>query len=463
MEKYGLNDYIGDLFLKRGINNRYLVETLPNNFSEIIQKPFVFVILTFIQLIVTIIWLRNPWPFPHDTVTKHAGAIEIFIMLYCVVSMLYFSFFRLKEQNATSKINSAIKDLQQQAGIYYSSNSSKLMSGLAAKIYSVIVGVIIFVLAIIGLFILIRRFDILYHLLTFVTIILISIFGMTLVYFILKKMFNKIHIKTDGILQFIWKLFLFIPCLTAVLIQWLLNLETGTKIDGTPDPFFARKSLVWIVLLIETCLIALYLVLPYIFNKIVTHDGNILLNDPVYLNKQLVLGKYEDLNGKITPKNEIHYKYKYSISAWIYINPQPPSTSSAYNRFTPLLSYGKKPAIEYNGKTNEIRVITESNTNKNGNTQIVTLSSSKNIQYQKWNNYVINYDGANMDVFINGELVGTKPNIAPYMQYDDVISGHPNGIHGGICNVIYYDYVKSKSDIALTYRTLRDKEFPILK
>ena len=45
---------------------------------------------------------------------------------------------------------------------------------------------------------------------------------------------------------------------------------------------------------------------------------------------------------------------------------------------------------------------------------------------------VINYDGGYMDVFLNGVLVASKPNIAPYIQYDDVVVGENKGLEGGI-------------------------------
>jgi hypothetical protein len=186
------------------------------------------------------------------------------------------------------------------------------------------------------------------------------------------------------------------------------------------------------------------------------------LEKPVYLNEKHVIGTYKDLYKNISPTSDDLYKYQYSLSTWIYINPQPPSTSAAYSGFTSLLSYGGKPTIEYNGKTNELRVTTEASKNEDGTANIVTLASTQNVQYQKWNNFVINYDGANMDVFLNGELVGTKPNIAPYMRLDDIVAGSPNGVHGGICNVIYYDRTLSRGSIALAYRTLRDKSIPIL-
>ena len=90
----------------------------------------------------------------------------------------------------------------------------------------------------------------------------------------------------------------------------------------------------------------------------------------------------------------------------------------------------------------------------------MVIFETKNILYQKWNNIVINYDGGDMDVFLNGELVGSKPGIAPYMRYENVSVGEINGIQGGMCNVKYYNHILSKKDIKLTYKMLRDKNIP---
>ena len=76
-------------------------------------------------------------------------------------------------------------------------------------------------------------------------------------------------------------------------------------------------------------------------------------------------------------------------------------------------------------------------------------------------NFVMNYDGANMDVFLDGELVGTQPNIAPYMSYDKVVAGEKDGIHGGICNVVYYDKPLSRSDIMMSYNLLKHLDIPV--
>ena len=469
---YGMGDYIGDL-LAYGVSEansnkgwsirdsaaltKAAGKSLMQRATSVLEQPKLFALWSLIELVLTVAWLRNPWPFPEDSVTKHAGALEIFVLLYFCVSVLYFLFFKAKQ---TAFAGDDPGPAQHEPGVYGDENG--FLGGLAAKVYATFGSMIILVLAVVGSFMLIRRFDILYYLLTYGMTICIAVLGVALAYLLLKPIFKKWNLSLGGVIGLIWDFILFIPCLAISAIEWFLRQESGKKLDGTPDPFYARNRLVWTVVLVEIVLVALRFALPYIFNKLATHDGKHLLSDPVYLNEKRILGTYKDLHGKVSPTSDDLYKYQYSLSAWIYINPQPPSTSAAYSSFAPLLSYGGKPTIEYNGKTNELRVTTEAGENDDGTTKTVTLSSTKNVQYQKWNNFVINYDGANMDVFINGELVGTKPNIAPYMSLDDVVAGAPNGIHGGICNVVYYDRVLSRGSIALTYRTLRDKSTPIL-
>ena len=67
-----------------------------------------------------------------------------------------------------------------------------------------------------------------------------------------------------------------------------------------------------------------------------------------------------------------------------------------------------------------------------------------------------------MDIFINGKIVGTRKNVVPYMRYENVTIGEEDGIHGGICNVVYYRRVLSMAHINLIYKTLNEKEFPVI-
>ena len=94
---FGLGDYIGDL-LAFGVSKKNEVKgwnlrgnavfteatggTLLKRLASIMEDPQMFAIWSLIELVLTIAWMNNPWPFPTDSVTKHPGALEIFVLLY---------------------------------------------------------------------------------------------------------------------------------------------------------------------------------------------------------------------------------------------------------------------------------------------------------------------------------------------------------------------------------------------
>ena len=158
------------------------------------------------------------------------------------------------------------------------------------------------------------------------------------------------------------------------------------------------------------------------------------------------------------------FRYKYAISGWFYLNPQPPNTNPAYNKYTNIIKYGNKVRLEYNGKKNSLRVMAEVASSNKNNTQknksVVVYESNDDTIYQKWNNVVINYKEGYIDVFLNGVLVGSYSGVAPYMRLDEITTGSDNGIYGGICNVTYYNDVLNEKNIVMSYKTLRIKEMP---
>ena len=85
-----------------------------------------------------------------------------------------------------------------------------------------------------------------------------------------------------------------------------------------------------------------------------------------------------------------------------------------------------------------------------------------NFPLQKWNNVVMSYDKGTFDVFINGKLVASHPEIIPYIQFDNVVSGEDNGISGGICNIVYYSGRLSQSRIQTYYGLLKDSDPPVV-
>jgi len=169
-----------------------------------------------------------------------------------------------------------------------------------------------------------------------------------------------------------------------------------------------------------------YAILPYY---------NTLINKPVYLN---------NIKAHNTP---IKNHYNYSISTWIYINPQPLNTNIHYNKYTSLLNYQNRPEVLYKGKGNSLLV-----NMLNGKTkQIITFSTDK-LKLQAWNHFVINYHNSIVDVFLNNELVGSKDNIVPYINHsDEITTGTANGIHGGIKHLQLFRKRLTKMQIKYLY------------
>ena len=278
-----------------------------------------------------------------------------------------------------------------------------------------------------------------FHYLMFFFLLISTI---SLIYTVFKKQIDKLLNIT--LVSFLLELILFLPCL---LLRFIDYVKYQCKITTKP---------IWLLLGIETILIMLWFLVPKMLGILYTHtDSAYLLKDPIYLNHMQTLGTFEQLyvGDNKTPS----YNYHYSLSAWFYINPQPPATSAAYTKYTNILNYGGKPSLQYNGQLNSLRVVAATG---DGNEEVVIFETT-DVIYQKWNHIVINYEGGTMDVFLNGELVGSLPNVVSYMSYDNIDVGTEDGIQGGICNVVYYRDNLPKSKIAGVYRLLRNKKVPL--
>lgn len=212
---------------------------------------------------------------------------------------------------------------------------------------------------------------------------------------------------------------LYIPCLVYDTIDWLKY------------QYRITTSTAWILLGLDVFVILLQKLITYI-QQFIKHNkvGNTLLEGPIYLNNLSVVGSFEDLKAAMKNKN---FSYNYGLSFSIYINPQPPSTSAAYGEYTTLFDYGGKPTLLYKADENKLKIQIMMN---NEEKKDIYLGTS--IKLQKWNDFVINYDGGTLDVILNGKLISSTGSIAPYMTLDVVSVGQNHGIHGGIKEVIYF-------------------------
>ena len=197
--------------------------------------------------------------------------------------------------------------------------------------------------------------------------------------------------------------------------------------------------------------IVLYVTSSKINYKVVLQGGNILLNKPVYLNKETILGNYESLN------SEKEYKYNYGISFWIYLHS---SANNIEDKYYNILSYADKPSILFNSKTQMMKIIVNNDDSKIKNNNFEY--EGKHIVLQKWTNISIQYNNAVMDVFVNNELVTTKSGIIPYHNLNALKIGEEGGINGGICSVIYFDTPLSSAKRYIHYYTMKNKQPPTI-
>jgi len=387
-------------------------------------------------IFILLIYKYNPF-----NITNNHPAFTNLLVLF--VSFLYVAlFYFLKERGAStsaagtaSRAGTSTASAAGRAGT--GTSASPLESVFLTKTIKTLGAFVLFVFLTLGVMWLFKHLSILTTLLHHGLLVLIILVISGIIYILCKPVINNVLDKTNNegvsLVSFIINLIIFVPCLLEQLMLYIKN-----QYHLTTKP-------VWMLLMGEIVLIAVWILVPLLFHLITTHDGKQLLDEPVYLNEEHTLGTFENLHNGDVKKNG-KFNYHYSLSSWIYINPQPPNTSSAYTKYTSLLNYGNKPNIQYNGKLNSLRVMAQTGKGT-GIGDLVEVFETKNIMYQKWNNIVINYDGGNMDVFLNGELVGSKPNVAPYMTYENIVAGSEDGIQGGIKNVMYYNSIMKASTI----------------
>ena len=253
--------------------------------------------------------------------------------------------------------------------------------------------------------------------------------------------------KTSLILKLIKNLVFFVPCLFIEFVEFIKH------------QYKITTKTVWILLLIEIAIIGLRFSVPHIYKLFHPRNGKLVKAGPIYLNNEHDLGVFQNYKHINNGNNENNgskggspFNYNFGLSSWIWINPQPESTSPAYNTSTSLLNYGDVLKINFNKNKIEVLAATTKDSVENPN-KLVKVYESDDILYQRWNNYVLNYSGGTLDIFINDKLIVSQINITPVLFPAKVTSGTPNGINGGIKNVVYYDKVLSRNHIHSIYNS----------
>ena len=291
------------------------------------------------------------------------------------------------------------------------------------------------------------------------------------------------------ILKLLWLCIIYIPCIILDAINsWRNMLGTTTR------P-------IWILLFVEIIIIALMFGIPYLINKAGTSESQIILAPvPLMLQHDTKLTTEskeifiyhntgtnrtaEDNDANCSPEEK--KRYNYSISGWFWVNGSVTSKDQDLTIFdfagVPKLTYNPYQAnFKVTCKTvgtdgtiydgSNVKVIYESHDKLVQNDEYKEfvmaneLQITKQIPLQKWNYFVINYDGKTMDVFLNEELVGKSSFIIPYITVERLISGESTngtGLNGNICNVIFSKTPMTTEQIRWTYNTLKTAEPPLI-
>ena len=154
--------------------------------------------------------------------------------------------------------------------------------------------------------------------------------------------------------------------------------------------------------------------------------------------------------------------YNYAISCWVFIDNYAGNKIGETNKS--IIKFGNKLDMLFNPYEKEIILKVDScsdNTDKS-NCKTKIAFRTKNILFQRWNNFIFNYDSGTLDVFVNNRLISSTPNISPLINNDSISVGDNNGVEGAICNVMYFSNILTKQDINKIYTFFYVSNPPIL-
>ena len=156
--------------------------------------------------------------------------------------------------------------------------------------------------------------------------------------------------------------------------------------------------------------------------------------------------------------------YRYGVSAWFYIDPQPP-TQYAEDSIN-VFNFGRDigPIVTYAPSTNALNV-SIAGVKMSPETPIPPITD---IPLQRWNNLVINSDKGAIDIFMNGRLIYTGTHVPEITNRSTQIiqmvigQGQKTGIQGEICNMVLNREPFTKAEIAWFYNTNRTLNPPVV-
>ena len=302
------------------------------------------------------------------------------------------------------------------------------------------------------------------------------------------------------LLKLLWLGVIYIPCLFLDLLQ-----TSQGAVGDTTRP-------IWIILAIEILLITILYGGPYLINYIGASASQIVAA-PVSLkekydtnlttqSEQIFI--YHNTGMDRTPADdaancpiEEKKRYNYSISGWFLLN----NASSSVNQDLEIFDFGGVPKMTYNTAKAELKLKcniidissnlpidangTEIYNSKTAYNAIIRGKSNEaqtklrmlqdeedadldvSIPLQKWNYFVVNYNGKTMDLFLNTQLIFKSDFIMPDIQLKPITVGDTTeterkGLNGMVCNFAFHKTPLTKEQIRWTYTMFKSLDPPLI-
>jgi hypothetical protein len=242
------------------------------------------------------------------------------------------------------------------------------------------------------------------------------------------------------IFSFIVKIILYIPCLLIDMVNAVAEQFNIAK----------KQYIVMIILAIELLLIASKFLIPVAFDKVINYGG-VVITDKVYpteMKTRVDIPQILLLEKKRT---------NYGVSCWVYIHPVPDNTNEAYDENTSLVNFGGVPNILFNAQKGTLSFAVDVN-DIGGAKKIFVFPNKDNMReikilYSRWNHVFINFTDGNMDIFMNGVLVTSAPEVIPLNNPQSIHIGSYPGIYGEACSLVYYKNPLLAENIRVIYES----------
>jgi hypothetical protein len=305
--------------------------------------------------------------------------------------------------------------------------------------------------------------------------------------------------KVTSIPLFILKVLKYIPCFIMDMIE-----IAKREFNMTTKP-------VWILLGVEAIIVGLYFLIPLISRALMYESSKTVLPEIADLRRTKDLGTLE--NAGIVRTSDCSHKtkrkYDYAFSAWLFFIPHAPNVMKNGGGFVPVLDINGIPTLLYKSTTNELQfrlnvhkrdsaddvsvddatassppssditfhesvdpdLVDDKDTSQQAtssapnpaalpDTRAVVVYTIQNMPLQRWNHIVYNYDGANIDIFLNNELLVTLTDYVPAIEHGTIKAGG-GGVIGNIANVVFFNHHITKDAISGIYNSHKDADVPV--